>query len=417
MTLRNVAILGLFLLMPAALVHANEDGVIAAWVQYTVDGVEARVVSTGDCPRVRIDGRTVEMWERAQPTYAHPNTVCAAEIPAGTRSIRVSGKRLPAPTRKRTRRIVVMGDTGCRLSASHGLYQECNNNSLWPFARVARSVAAAAPDAIIYTGDYIYREDECPEGDNGCKGSPSGDNQKTWEADWLVPAAPVHASAPLVLIRGNHETCKRSGTGWFRYLDARPLPAECEDSTDPWVVDLGAVQVGVMDVANTKDQNGEPLDWLFAQQLDELDRVLTKRSWIATHRPFWGFGADDDTGELTQPTEVLQDAVREAGLPQTTHFLIGAHIHLAEVLDFGGKRPPQLVAANGGTQLVPYVDPPEKIDGVAIRSSTVIYQYGFVVMDREGRNHWSISFRDIEGRELERCRLRGRRVFCPGSPR
>lgn len=415
--LRNGAMLGFFLLMPAALVHANDDGVIAAWVQYTVDGVEARAVSTGSCPRLRVDRRAIEMSERAQPTEAHPNTVCAAEIPAGTRSIRLRGEHLPVPPRKRLRRIVVMGDTGCRLSASHGLYQECNNNSLWPFARVARSVEAAAPDVIIYTGDYIYREDKCPRGDMGCKHSPFGDKQKTWEADWLFPAAPIHAAAPLVLIRGNHETCKRAGTGWFRYLDARPLPADCEDSTDPWVVDLGAVQVGVMDVANTEDENEEPLDWLFAQQLDELDRNLTKRSWIAAHRPFWGFGADDDTGKLVTPTETLQDAVREAGLPRTTQFLIGAHIHLAEVLDFGGKRPPQLIAANSGTQLVPYVDPPKRIDGVAIRSLEVLYQYGFVVMDHQGRNRWSISFRDIEGRELERCHLQGRRVRCPGSPR
>ena len=69
-----------------------------------------------------------------------------------------------------------MEDTGCRVSDGHGLYQECNNDSIWPFANVARSVAAYDPDLIIYTGDYIYREAPCPDGNQGCVGTPYGDN-------------------------------------------------------------------------------------------------------------------------------------------------------------------------------------------------------------------------------------------------
>lgn len=393
------------------LARADDENVVAAWVQYTARGVEARAVAKHRCPVLRVDRRAVSMRERAQPTAEHPNLVCSANLPGGVTTVRLNGKALPVPV-KHPKRIAVMGDTGCRLSDSHGLYQECNNDSLWPFAKVAKSVAAYAPDLIIYTGDYIYRESPCPDGDNGCAGSPYGDTEATWKADWLIPAAPVHAAAPLVLIRGNHETCSRAGNGWFRYLDARPQPEECENSTEPWVVTFNSMQVAVMDVANTMDEAGKPLDRLFAAQLDTLDKALHKPAWIAAHRTFWGYGADDDTGDLTTPTEELQDAVREAGLPRQTRLLIGAHIHLAEVLDFAGVRPPQLVAANSGTQLVSRVDPPTEIDGVAIGSQQVVYQYGFVGMKARGRGRWLISFRDIEGRELEQCAFQGRRVRC-----
>jgi hypothetical protein len=275
----------------------------------------------------------------AEPTSMHPNFMCVIPLNEGVESISTGGESLPVPVIKQPGRIVIMGDTGCRLSDSHGLYQECNNDSLWPFAQVARSVKAANPDLIIYLGDYIYRESPCPYDDKGCAGSPYGDNQETWEADWLIPAKPVHAAAPLVLIRGNHETCSRAGDGWFRYLDARVQPDACEDSTDPWMVEFNSMQIAVMDVANLEDENDNSLAGLFAGQLTWLDDQLDKPSWISAHRTFWGYGADDDTGKLTTPTEILQAAVAEVGLPEERNLLIGAHIHLAEVLDFGKFRP------------------------------------------------------------------------------
>ena len=58
------------------------------------------------------------------------------------------------------RRIVVIGDTGCRLKgkATPGLQRP----RTLPFARVAASAAAFKPDLVIHVGDYHYREDPCP---------------------------------------------------------------------------------------------------------------------------------------------------------------------------------------------------------------------------------------------------------------
>ena len=403
----------------SAHVHAQPSWsptTLAAWVQYTANGVEARAVVTSECPVIRINGSRVRMSVRAEATSEHPDVVCMANLPEKWRSVRLGGRTPPIP-KKNPRRIVVVGDTGCRLSDGHGLYQECANDSLWPFKYVAQAVADYQPDLIIYTGDYIYREAACPEGDNGCLDSPYGDNQATWLKDWLTPAMPVHLAAPMVLVRGNHETCGRAGEGWFRYLDAFEFPDLCVDNTPPWTVKTSKFSLGVMDTARVEDGSGMDLTRFFARQLETLQATLAKDNvWITTHRPFWGFGADDDTGELTRPTETLQNAVEVAGLPGKTRMIISAHIHLAEIIGFKGDRPPQLVVANGGTQLVPRVDPPSSIAGMDIDRELVLYQYGFVTLEPRGNsNKVRVGFRDIEGRELERCHINKQRVRCPPS--
>jgi len=88
-----------------------------------------------------------------------------------------------------------------------------------------------------------------------------------------------------------------------------------------------------------------------------------------THRPFWGYGVDD-TGELVTPTTQLRAAVTTTGLPDQAHLLVGTHIHLSQVLDFGEDRLPQLIAANGGTQPDNRTHlPPKAIAGAEIQSS------------------------------------------------
>ena len=408
--------------------RAFDPTTLAAWVQYTVAGVEARaVVTTTDCPSIEIDSRAIQMSLRAMATSDHPNLVCATPLPEGARKVVLQGQTLPVPKTKprriktKPRRIVIMGDTGCRLSSDHGLYQDCDNDSIWPFAYVARAVAAYKPDVIIYTGDYIYREADCPDGNNGCDESPPYDNtsdtQAIWQADWFNPARPVQLSAPIVFLRGNHEICTRAGKGWFRYLDAYHYSDSCAHNTPPWSVQLGDISLGLMDTARVDTEDDEELVRLFAAQLLDLKSKLGTNAWIATHRPFWGFGADDDTGKLVTPTGTLQDAVRLVGLPDDTRLIVSAHIHLAELISFEGDRPPQLVVANGGTQLVPRVEPPSEIDGMDIAEHIVLYQYGFVTMEAIGKSKkWRVSFRDIEGRELEHCRIEGRKLDCDTGP-
>lgn len=177
-------------------------------------------------------------------------------------------------------------------------------------------------------------------------------------------------------------------------------------------MEAGTLRIVVLDTSELKNIGNQPLTDHYSKQLTRVKEMLTGPAWIAAHRPFWGFGADDDTGKPVELTGILQDAVRAAGLPRDVRLLIGAHLHLAEVLSFAKQRPPQLIVGNGGTQLVPETEPPDHIDGLPIRNLQVIYQYGFVTMQAAMRDDWSITFRDREGRAIKPCLFSDNNVVC-----
>ena len=174
----------------------------------------------------------------------------------------------------------------------------------------------------------------------------------------------------------------------------------------------GTLKLAVLDTSELTDANKQPLTELFSEQLTQVKHLLKGPGWIATHRPFWGFGADDETGKPVELTGILQDAVRNTGLPQEVHLLIGAHLHLAEVLSFGKQRPPQLIVGNSGTQLVSETEPPEQIDGLPILDQEVFYQYGFVTMESAIDSNWIINFQDIKGRLIKSCLFSHNDVNC-----
>ena len=232
--------------------------VASTWVEIGPRGnAQARAVTEGTaCPSLIVDGEARPMQTRAGGDDGNfPVTVCEAPLPAGTRSAIIAGQALALPV-PAPRRILVIGDTGCRMEAPSD-FQACNDPAAWPFARVAARAAAWRPDLVIHLGDYHYRESPCPSGNAGCAGNPVGDNWASWRADFFAPAAPLLRAAPWIFIRGNHEACARAGEGWFRFLEPRARPATCTDDTEPYVVPLTAVVLGVIDsspASDTKDR-------------------------------------------------------------------------------------------------------------------------------------------------------------------
>jgi Calcineurin-like phosphoesterase len=157
-----------------------------------------------------------------------PVSSCEYPLPSGTTSALVAGLPLPLPKANPTR-IVIIGDTGCRLQTDNGT-QSCNDpnpegtDTPYPFAAIAALAAAQNPDLVIHVGDYAYRDNECPAGLGfNCGGSPWGFGWDAWEVDLFVPGAPLLAAAPWIMTRGNHEQCNRAGQGWYRFLDTQPF--------------------------------------------------------------------------------------------------------------------------------------------------------------------------------------------------
>lgn len=393
-----------------------------AWLQFGPDGVlSARVLVDGDCPPIVIDGHAVPMDHRAPPTKNLPVTACEATVPFGVDSATILGQELPLPNDP-IRRIAVIGDTGCRLDDYEGrvqAYQACNDPAAWPFAQVARSVAAWQPDLIVHVGDYLYREAACPAGNNGCAGSPHGDNWETWQADFFAPAAPIFAAAPHLFMRGNHETCGRNPEGWFAYLDPWPYQAECQRFTEPYVSTMNGVTFAVVDSAEASDETVKPDEASqYARQFDVLAEMAPPGAWLVTHRPVWGI-LEGKEGEF-QVENAVYEAATQGSLKADYGFVLSGHIHLAETLAFvsASGRPPQLIAGNAGTALdnIPTASPTAgQLGDPDIESAETLSSFGFMTLEPEG-DIWLATQRDASGNPLRACTLDLPEVTCRPAP-
>lgn len=391
---------------------------LAAWVEMTGHGAEVRAVVEGPaCPQARVDGRARPMQERAGPDAAFGNLVCRAELPAGARTVAVDGVTLAAP-KARPNRLVIFGDTGCRIVPR--LTQDCNDPvNGWPFARVAALAAARHPDLVVHVGDYYYRETPCPQGDPVCAGSPYGDRWPTWKAELFDPARPLLTAAPWVFARGNHESCVRGGAGWFRLLDAGAQAKTCPAHSDPFVVDLGGLRLGVLDSAMPDDSKAQPDQ--VATFAADLKQVLPGRAplWLVTHRPFWALShhmlsIGGDWGNVN-----MRAAARAVGL-RGVDLIVSGHVHNFTSLDFGPTRPPQLIVGTGGDFKDPRDLPPplalvRDVDGIQTRALTS-GAFGYFVFDRDGAD-WVGAFHDLSDKVIIRCRLHAARLACVPAAR
>jgi hypothetical protein len=386
-----------------------------AWVQMTDRGAEARVVTPAhDCPAVTVDGAPRPMQRRTAASADFPVSVCQARLPALARRVSIGGRALPL--QRAPNRIVIFGDTGCRLKGK--AVQACDDPAEWPFAQVARLAAGHHPDLVIHVGDYYYRESPCPAGRAGCAGSPWGDNWTTWDADFFAPAAPLLAAAPWVVVRGNHEDCARGGPGWFDLLDNGPAPLTCPATAAPMTFDVGGLTLYVLDSSGTEDVSAPPDSVaMFAAQLDALKAHPPRgEAWIVTHRPIWGLAVGKvGPAVIDVPINATEQAAARGRDLSGVAMVVSGHIHHFASFDFEANRPPQLIVGTGGDvgeagDSPKFVDGEVGIDGMGARRFG-FDRYGFLVLDRAGAG-WNGTFYDTHDRPIAVCRVAGRKLAC-----
>ena len=117
-----------------------------------------------------------------------PVTTCELGAPRRRDAAIVAGQNAAASQGAARQRIVVLGDTGCRMKVGNP-FQACNDPAQWPLpGDRAPAAAAMKPDLVLHVGDYHYRENACPPDIAGCQGSPWGYGWDIWEADLFKPA-------------------------------------------------------------------------------------------------------------------------------------------------------------------------------------------------------------------------------------
>lgn len=392
---------------PAALAGGAKNPIRYAWTQLaptsvSPSGLVAKaIVEQAACPSISLQGAAssslamTPLSPRAGVVGFSSILVCTAALPAGTTAASVGGKTLPVPAPGTPSSIAVIGDTGCLIlppSGGKAQLQDCNKESKWPFAAVAKSVAAAAPSLIVDVGDYVYRQANCATAAVTAKdltkcagspnvnppGSPNFDSWKLWETDFFKPAKPLLSVAPLVFVRGNHDLCSRAGNGYFLFLDpgVNP-PGTCSgtfqaatkqsphpldpvgDFTQPYAVAAGSLQLVVVDVAAANDfaaVDGPT----YAKRFAAAAALSNGKAWLLAHAPLFGYqnlkGPQDEPDEAAPPSyvsawkNVAEEVATFGTLAGEYSAIVSGHVHVFQAVDLPGQ-PPQLIFGNGGTKI------------------------------------------------------------------
>ncbi len=252
---------------------------------YGTGGMVARAIVVPDpagnaaCPKIRVNGVEASMLVRAPAVTGvasrgdfygsarlvdFPVLTCETRLPATATSASINGR--PLKVRSQTTqidRIVVIGDTGCRVKGPTAFVQtaegtvtggdrlqDCTSEAAWPYNKLSKVAASFNPDLVLHNGDMHYREG-FPEGTetvfggaaNAANGGLQQDNStvkakfaaagiadsitfgwRAWEEDFFKASGPLLTAAPWALTRGNHELCDRAAQGWYRFLDTRNFP-------------------------------------------------------------------------------------------------------------------------------------------------------------------------------------------------
>jgi hypothetical protein len=384
------------------------------WVELAADGnLAVRVVvasSVTACPEITADGKTMEARQRGAADGNFPITVCSATVPLATRNLSVGSVAVPMLPAT-INRIVVIGDTGCRIEGNAA--QDCNDTHTWPFPIIAKDASAHKPDLVIHIGDYYYREDPCPSGNSGCSGSPFGDNWAAWKADFFDPAAPLLGAAPWVMVRGNHEICKRGGKGWMRLLDPRGDLPECADTSPPYRLHFGGLDLMMFDDSGADDFKPEPDKVAaYAAQLAKLLANAPLHSWLVLHRPVWAL-AQGTLGSKTL-NQTIQAAIKghvSAGLDM----VLAGHLHDFTSYSFGSARPSQLIVGVGGDTMLDLANVPlvgADIDGMKTTKGFALERFGFFVMERSAEGWNGTLYAPDDKTVLAQCTIAGRDLDC-----
>ena len=449
---------------------AQEGSLRSAWVQYGPGGaLEARaVVEGGACPAIFVDLHDLAMERRASADAKFP-TLCTAVLPAGTKQAAIVfplnrvpppradageaawdswGKEefglsrpgpkssgfewlewsnalrakarfdiiplaLPAPD---PQRILVLGDTGCRIKGK--ALQDCSDPEKWPFPQIAAEAAKLKPDLVIHVGDYLYRENACPTGFAGCAGTPFGDNWPTWDADFFAPAAPLLATAPWVFVRGNHEDCDRAGPGWLRLLGPLPVDASCAAHLAPYSIPLDAMNLVVMDNADAPETSITPdMVPVYRQEFASLATAKAP-TWLLLHRPVWA-AISGPLGIPIGGNQTLIESIGTSGIPSPVALMLAGHIHTFEAINYANHVPAQVVAGFSGDALD---STPSDLkgtvfqghSGVTVKDGLSLPGFGFLLMTK-ATDGWQIDVYDVHGRIERQCQFASGRVDCPNG--
>lgn len=336
----------------------------------------------------------------------------------GFENLVLEKKPLPEKSTAEFKKIIILGDTGCRLKETkYGeRYQNCKDLKEWPYPTLISRILTENPDLIIHTGDYHYRE-ECSEG-KVCRQYTDviGKGWRAWDADFFSPSALALQKIPWLFLRGNHEDCSRAFEG-YHLLSEQNRTEKCPPYEKTEFVRIGNLLLVNLDTSKLTDRE-EPSEVVafWEKQFKDIETYLRsensespiKQVWLLTHRPVAALVVDFREG-LSPTNRNLQKAFAKSGLASKIEFIISGHLHSSQLLKAEGF-PKQLVVGHSGTSLDNTREFKErekilkKTFGALkitnfVTDTLSAQSFGYAIMEKaaDGIN-WRLALKDLEGR-------------------
>ena len=383
----------------------------------------------------RVDRQTVALRKPSDGKASDfPITTCEISWPTGVTKASILQQTL-YPLKHEIEKIVILGDTGCRLKDADNAYQDCNDPKRWPFKKMIESAAKFQPDLVVHVGDIHYRESPCPASQEGCKNSPWGYGFDTWKADFFDPAKTLLDIAPWAYVRGNHESCQRAGQGWHRFIapQAWSVESSCNEPrndklgnySEPFAVSLGKnAQLIIFDSANIPSKDLHPTDdayKTYLNQINKSDEIASKKAFniFANHHPISNVTPSKvktENKELVlnknSLTGVMQSLHQDDLLSTSFNATLHGHIHTAQAIDYNMRRPVSLISGNSGSALeftnqpsLTLTDSQKK--ALKIGNFQSYLDFGFATLVRDDQNglRWVYTAYDVNGHHIFDCLL------------
>ena len=450
------------LILPFSSWHVSAD-VMHGTYAYTVLGPDQQallrsITSDSSCPAgYWNNGNPIHFEVRSHPTLvpARPDQaqseqsttdlrvlVCETTWPHHVTSAQVGGRWLQGP-RLSYSKILILGDSGCRLKASENAFQDCNDPRAWPFPVLTQVAAAMQPDLVVHIGDLHYRESPCPAKQSGCAESTWGYGWPAWRSDFFEPAYPL-LQVPWIWVRGNHESCARAGQGWMRFLDPRPFHPHlsCDDPlhdaqadfTPPYQIALNDLtRLWVFDSSKASGKSpsqGDPVVATHQRQLQTLQAASTETfNVFLSHHPYTAL-VQTPKGQLRETgTTGLKSALHAAFgdnlLPPQFQLSLHGHLHFFEALLADPGRASTMILGNSGSMMeaMPAGAAPENqllAHGTRLKQLVSHAEFGFAMLTHQ-TNHalsaWRLTEFNAQGQALFECQLSPSKASClPMSP-
>ena len=309
------------------------------------------------------------------------------------------------PKLRNPQRILIMGDTGCRLKDSviGSEFQNCKNEKAWPFWKLVDAAEKENPDLIIHLGDYHYREN-CKTGVDCTKfTSEIGYGWKPWELDFFAPMQKLFDRAPIIIVRGNHEDCKRAYLGYKLLIANNEWKKECEEYEPAQILtfkDFAIVNFDSSSISDLPNLKGET-EWV--KRLDDISAKLTnlgvKNVFLVTHKPIYGI--IPFRSMLFPGNTNFKNYFEKSLLRKQIAAVFSGHIHISMVVT-PNQYAKQLIIGNSGTKL-----DQSKFSVTALHLKSFDYKsvegqnrgfgYGLLVQNKNLK--WELLLKDTRGQE------------------